>query len=130
IQGSTSQTVYIYTNVQPGTTNAAATAGAPNGSYPGGTGTVPSPLPASDLAGNPVSGGVSASTYQIDLQAPAITGPSLSPAGPYFVNQPAGGIGVTFGCSDAGSGVKSGGCAIAGAPAGYTPNGCSGTPAS
>jgi hypothetical protein len=101
IQGSASEQVLIYTNVAPGTTNASATAGAQTPGYPVGTGSTPSPLQVSDLAGNQVSGGVSASAYQIDLQAPTIVGPSLS-AGPYYVGQP---ITVTFSCSDSGSGV-------------------------
>ncbi|MGA2359620.1 MAG: choice-of-anchor D domain-containing protein [Terriglobales bacterium] len=92
------------------------------------------PLQATDLAGNqsttyPVSG---AASFPVDLQAPSITLPVLSSASgpPYYVNGPS--ITVTFGCSDAGSGVASGGCAIVGSPAGYTPSvpPCTGVPAS
>ena len=104
IQGSASTQVSVYTNVLAGTATTAATAGAATGSFPIGTGTTPAPVAVSDLAGNALVGGVSTGPYQIDLQAPTITGPTLS-AGPYYVNQP---ITVSFSCSDgAGSGVYS-----------------------
>jgi hypothetical protein len=62
------------------------------------------PTPGCDLAGNCVP--VSTGPYNFDLQAPTITGPTLSPAGPYYVNGPP--VTVTFTCSDGvGSGIAS-----------------------
>src|SRR5208282_565542 len=115
IQGKPNETVSIYTNVAPGYTDASATAGAQ--STPAGCCTSPPALTVTDLAGNPVAGGVSAGPYQIDLQAPTISGS----AGSSTVGGTA--ITVTFTCSDAGSGVPSGGCTISsGAPGNYVAN--------
>lgn len=90
IQGAQSESVNVSTNVPSGTVNSAAP-------------TVP--LSACDLAGNCV--GVSAGPFKIDLQPPAIAGPTLSSSGPYYVNGPP--VTVTYSCSDGigGSGIAS-----------------------
>jgi hypothetical protein len=126
IQGSQTEAVNIYTNVAPNTINASAVAGAQIGYPPTGTGAVPSPLTVTDLAGNPVAGGVSAGPFQIDLQAPTITGS----AGSSTVGGAA--ITVTFTCSDAGSGIPTStglppsvGCVVTGTPGNYASSGCS-----
>ena len=89
IQGSQTETVNVSTNVATGTFNSAALTNSPR---------------ACDLAGNCVT--VSAGPFKIDLQPPAITGPALSSAGPYYLNGPA--VTVTYSCSDGGgSGIAS-----------------------
>jgi hypothetical protein len=89
IQGSQSETVSVSTSVAAKSVNPAA---------PTNT------LPACDLAGNCVS--VAAGPFKIDLQPPTITGPTLSPAGPYYLNGPP--VTVTYACSDGtGSGIAS-----------------------
>jgi hypothetical protein len=89
IQGSQSETVSVSTSVAANTVNPAA----PTNS-----------LQACDLAGNCVS--VAAGPFKIDLQPPTITGPTFSPAGPYYLNGPP--VTVTYACSDGtGSGVAS-----------------------
>jgi hypothetical protein len=94
IQGSPSEIVTVTTN-------------APGHAVSLGVNAVPapaSPTPGCDLAGNCVP--VSAGPFNFDLQAPTITGPTLSAPGPYYVNGPP--VTVTFGCSDgAGSGIAS-----------------------
>jgi hypothetical protein len=94
IQGSPSEIVTVTTN-------------APAHAVSLGVNAVPapaSPTPGCDLAGNCVP--VSAGPFNFDLQAPTITGPTLSAPGPYYVNGPP--VTVTFGCSDgAGSGIAS-----------------------
>ncbi|MGB8580644.1 MAG: hypothetical protein WCD47_07460 [Candidatus Sulfotelmatobacter sp.] len=89
IQGSQSETVSVSTSVPANNVNSAA----PTNS-----------LQACDLAGNCVS--VSAGPFKIDLQPPTITGPTLNPAAPYYLNGPP--VTVTYACSDGlGSGVAS-----------------------
>jgi hypothetical protein len=89
IQGNQSETVSVSTSVGANTVNSAA----PTNS-----------LQACDLAGNCVS--VAAGPFKIDLQPPTITGPTLSSAGPYYLNGPP--VTVTYACSDgSGSGVAS-----------------------
>ncbi|HKH99120.1 MAG TPA: Ig-like domain repeat protein [Candidatus Sulfotelmatobacter sp.] len=127
IQGSQTENVSVFTNVANNTYNTAATAGAMTNP----AGTVPPPLQVSDLAGNPVAGGVSAGPYPVDLQAPVITGPTLSSASTMF-NGPA--INVSFSCNDgSGSGTKL--CTASGpnfvltgcSPYGTEPVNCTGT---
>ncbi|MGD1025271.1 MAG: Ig-like domain repeat protein [Candidatus Sulfotelmatobacter sp.] len=87
IQGSQTETVNVSTNVATGSFNSVAPTNSPQ---------------ACDLAGNCLT--VSAGPFKIDLQPPTITGPTLSSAGPYYVNGPP--VTVTFICSDgAGSGI-------------------------
>lgn len=89
IQGSPSIAQMVSTNVAAGSVNGAATTNV---------------VPVCDLAGNCVN--VSAGPFQIDLQNPVITGPTLSPAAAvYTVGQV---VKVTYSCSDgAGSGIAS-----------------------
>lgn len=94
IQGSPSETVTVNTNAAANAVTLGVFA----------TPAPATPTPGCDLAGNCVP--VSTGPYNFDLQAPTITGPTLSPAGPYYVNGPP--ITVTFTCSDgAGSGIAS-----------------------
>ena len=89
IQGSQAETVSVSTSVAANNVNSAA----PTNS-----------LQACDLAGNCVS--VAAGPFKIDLQPPTITGPTLNPAAPYYLNGPP--VTVTYACSDGlGSGVAS-----------------------
>ncbi len=89
IQGSQAETVSVSTSVAANSVNSAA----PTNS-----------LHACDLAGNCVS--VAAGPFKIDLQPPTITGPTLNPAAPYYLNGPP--VTVTYACSDGlGSGVAS-----------------------
>jgi hypothetical protein len=94
IQGSPSETVAVNTN-------------APANAVSLGVFALPAPAtptPGCDLAGNCVA--VSTGPYNFDLQAPTITGPTLSPAGPYYMNGPP--VTVTFTCADGvGSGIAS-----------------------
>lgn len=94
IQGSPSEIVAV-------NTNAAANA-VTVGSF--ATPAPATPTPGCDLAGNCVP--VSTGPYNFDLQPPTITGPTLTPAGTYYVNGPP--VTVTFACSDGvGSGIAS-----------------------
>jgi hypothetical protein len=92
IQGSASENLNVSTNVAANSVNSAA----PTNS-----------VPACDLAGNCVN--VSAGPFMIDLQAPTISGPTLSSSAPangniFYVNGPP--VTVTYSCSDgAGSGI-------------------------
>lgn len=83
IQGSQgSENVVVSTNVAPGTSNPAAAT---------------TPTQACDIAGNCVN--LVAGPFMIDLLAPTITGPTLSPsAAVYYVGGPA--VTVTYSCSD------------------------------
>ncbi len=101
-QGSPSEVVTVYTDLAQGCVSTSATAGeqGPLSALC----TNPPSLTVTDLAGNPVSGGVSAGPYMIDMQPPVITGPTLS-CSTCNVNQP---ITATFACNDGtGSGVLS-----------------------
>lgn len=84
IQGSQSENLIVSTNVAPGTSNPAAPT---------------TPTQACDLAGNCVN--IPAGPFMIDMVAPTITGPTLSPAAGgniYYVGGPA--VTVTYTCSD------------------------------
>lgn len=94
IQGSPTETVSVSTNAAANTVSLGVYASA-------GPAT---PAPGCDLAGNCVP--VTTGPYNFDLQPPTISGPTLSAAGPYYVNGPP--VTVTFTCSDgAGSGISS-----------------------
>jgi hypothetical protein len=94
IQGSPSQIVAVNTSAAANAITVGAFA----------TPAPTTPTPGCDLAGNCVP--VSTGPYNFDLQAPTITGPTLSSIGPYYVNGPP--VTVTFTCSDgAGSGIAS-----------------------
>jgi hypothetical protein len=103
MQGSASESIGVSTNVGASNFNSAAYTSAPS---------------ACDVANN-CGTGAAGGPFMIDEQAPLVSGSAGSSA--------VGGtpIGVTFTCSDAGSGIPSGGCAIGNAPANYTPNACS-----
>jgi uncharacterized repeat protein (TIGR01451 family) len=82
IQGSPSENVVVSTNVAANTSNAAAAT---------------SPTQACDIAGNCVN--IPAGPFMIDMLAPTISGPTLTPAAAvYYVGGPA--VKVTYSCSD------------------------------
>lgn len=73
-----------------------------------GSATVPA-LTISDVAGNQTTQGPFG-PYQVDLKAPVITGPTISPASPVFGQQ----VTASFSCADGGSGVVQ--CGASGSP--------------
>lgn len=102
LQGSPTEEVSVSTNVGAGNFNPAASTGAPS---------------ACDLANN-CGTGTAGGPFMIDEQPPTVS----ASAGTSSVGGTV--ITVTFTCSDAGSGIPSGGCGIGGTPANYTAGLC------
>ena len=102
MQGSPTEEVSVSTNVGAGSFNSAAYTSTPS---------------ACDVANNCATG-TAGGPFMIDEQAPAVT----ASAGSSSVGGSP--ISVTFTCSDAGSGIPSGGCTIGGTPTNYTAGAC------